>query len=163
MQLSRFQALNFKSFFNFDCIWIMLKLQVNSGTTRLSLISSHSRTWRYFADRKYCLPCHKWWQILKLFDHFCPMSEDEDEDVAKKCREEKIHFHLEKMDFVSNYLLVCTLHVINWACGAWDDDEKVALEGGWRSREKRWWKKIELWCRMDLIFLLFLFAYKAKE
>lgn len=70
------------------------------------------------------------------------MSEDEDENVARKWSEKKIHFHLEKMDFVSNYLLVCTLHVINWACGARDDDdEKVALKGvcvrGKRDEEKK--------------------------
>lgn len=80
----------------------------------------------------------------------------------KKWKEKKIHFHLKKMDFVSNYLLVCTLHVINWACGARDDDEKVALKGAnvEQQKKKRDEKKIELWCRMDLIFLFFfLFAF----
>lgn len=51
--------------------------------------------------------------------------------IGEKLRN-KFHFHLKKMDFVSNNLLVCTLHVIIGSCGARvDNDEKddASLKG----------------------------------
>lgn len=71
----------------------------------------------------------------------CPKTKD---GKKKMWTEKKIHFHFKKMDFVSNYLLVCTLHVINGACGAQDgDDEKVSfpLSRGFPSSAKGEGKK----------------------
>lgn len=62
--------------------------------------------------------------MMANIENVCPffpfflVPEDEGQKKGKtheklEWKEKKIHFHFKKMDFVSNYLLVCTLHVIN--------------------------------------------------